>query len=422
MSFVFNDFLLSEIKPVKLTYKFNNEEKLIKHYDQFANGFSYYAHKILENHRDSLLSKRNALFLTDTKLLADVFLKETKDSKKLKLGEIGGSFYLKVPKTNVHLTTTQGLLFKGGTGEKALFGVYPLQDGTANLKFNENTWFQVDKSYPYTVRLSQERIDQEDEYCRKFIIEHEDGKIAIKTLTKEGYRYLSFGIDLVVRMVGLVLNETVVNPYVFELDPISTIDMTLDYEPNTLEVKYFNDISKFTDRKSLNVRDFERTDTNLIVSLPTYKISELDDTEVAVNIALAKTYFTPEETYITSIVKHYENECETCGCDYTPHKLTRVKRLTACGDFLDEASQQEIAQVVEDVTITGKTSFVFEYETSTANETFALPLISNSTTYYDFFIEWGDGIIEKFTGYNVSASHSYATPGKHIITIGPPPV
>jgi hypothetical protein len=159
----------------------------------------------------------------------------------------------------------------------------------------------------------------------------------------------------------------------------------------------------------------------LIVSLPTYKITEEDDEPVAVNIALAKTYFTPEETYITTALRNYNDLCETCGCDYVPHNVTRMKRLTACGDFLDENTYQVVSEAVEDITVTGKTSFVFEYETTTPNETFTLPLITNSSTYYDFYIEWGDGILQQFTGYNLVASHVYSSSGVYVITIGPPP-
>lgn len=423
MSFVFNEFLLSEIKPVKLTYKFNNEEKLVKHFDQFANGFSYWAHKILENHKDSVLSKRNALFLTEPKNLADVFSRDSIGERILKVGEVGGCFYLRAPHTQTYLTTSHSLVFKGGTGAKMAIYVYPAGNGTVNLKFDENTWFQVDKEYPYTVRLSKERLDSESQYQRTFVFEFDDRLVAIKHLTaEEGYRYFSFGIDLVGRMVGLMLNDSVANPYVFECDSISITEMPYNYEPSTSEVKYFNDLNKFADRETLAIRDFEKTDTHLIVSLPTYKITEEDDEPVSVNIALAKTYFTPEETYITTSLKNYNSLCDTCGCDYIPHKITRMKRLTACGDLLDEASQQDVAAVVNNVTFTGETSFIFEYETATPNEVFTLPLISNISTYYDFFIEWGDGIIQEYTGYNITASHSYATPGIHTITIGPPPV
>jgi len=412
---------LSEIKPVKLTYKFNNEEKLVKHYDQFANGFSYWSHKILEHHKDSVLSKRNALFLTERKNLADVFSRESIGERILKIGEVGGSFYLTSHETKTFITTTQGLIFKGGTGKKLSIYVLPNGDGTVCLKADESNWLQVDSGYPYTIRLSKERLNDEEQYRRKFIFEHEQGLVTIKHLTIEGYRYFSFGADLVGRMVGLMLNDSIANSYIFDLIPISTPELTYNYEPTTLEVKYFNDLNRFADRETLNIRAFERTDTNLIVSLPTYKITEEDDEPVNVNIALAKTYFTPEETYITSALKDYNNNCETCGCDYIPRNITRMKRLTACGDFLDEGTYTEVSTAVEDITVTGRTSFIFEYETTTSNETFILPLISNASTYYDFFIEWGDGIIQQFTGYNITATHAYTTPGVHTITIGPPP-
>lgn len=422
MSFVFNEFLLSEIKPVKLTYKFNNEEKLEKYFDQFANGFSYWSHKLLENHKDSLLSKRNALFLTEPKNLADIFSKESTNERLLQLGEIGGSFYLKFPGTDTTVTTSEGLIFRGGTGIKMPIYIIPSKNGGVNLKSSENTWLQVDKQYPYTVRLSNQRLSNDEQYRREFILEYKNHFITIKHLTVEGYRYFAFGSDFVGRMVGLMLNESIANQYVFEIESISNAELMFNYQPTTFEVKYYNDLNQYAERETLKIKQFKEVNINLIASLPTYKITEDNDDPVAINIALAKTYFTPEETYITTALQDYTDSCNKCGCDYSPRKITRMNRLTACGDFLDHQIHEQVTEIVTDVSVTGNTSFIFEYETTTANEIFTLPLITNSSTYYDFFIEWGDGIVEHFVGYNVVASHSYVLPGTHIITIGPPPV
>lgn len=419
MSFVFNNSSLSAIKPVKLTYKFNNEEKLSNKLDGFANGFSFYTHELLKNHKDSILSKRNALFLTDIKDLSNIFDTNDPHRKNLKIGKIGGTFYLKLPKTNHYLKTLQGLIFRGGAGEKLLVSVHPLADGSVYLKTNETTWIQADKAYPYTFRLSQERLDYSEDYRRRFFVEYDNGLISFKTLTVEGYRYLSFGKDLVVRGVGLMLNETVVNPYLFELDSVSLTHIEFDYVPKVHETKYYNDLNKFADRKTVNIKDIEETDTHLIVSLPTYQVKEMET--IPVNIALAKTYFTPEETYITSILRNYGGECATCACDYSPKQITRVVRLTSCGDFLDTDIEVTPKVVTELLTNTGTTSFIFEYTTRLSNELFQLPIVTSGSAYYDFYIDWGDGNKERFTGYNLIVSHYYSVPNTYIITVGPPP-
>ena len=60
--------------------------------------------------------------------------------------------------------------------------------------------------------------------------------------------------------------------------------------------------------------------------------------------------------------------------------------------------------------------FIFEVKTSSADETFTLPLVSGGT--YNFKAYWGDGSNDRITAYDQSeATHTYATPGTHEITL-----
>jgi surface protein len=65
-------------------------------------------------------------------------------------------------------------------------------------------------------------------------------------------------------------------------------------------------------------------------------------------------------------------------------------------------------------------SFIIQINTnnissgSTANNQFKLPMISNGN--YNFTINWGDSVIQKFNGYS-NITHTYSSPGTYIIAI-----
>ena len=61
-------------------------------------------------------------------------------------------------------------------------------------------------------------------------------------------------------------------------------------------------------------------------------------------------------------------------------------------------------------------AFVFTVQTTGTPETFALPLEATGT--YDFHVNWGDSTSDDIAVWNdAAATHSYASPGTHTITI-----
>lgn len=284
---------LSALIPVKFTYKFNKEEKLSGITSSFNNGFGYIKHDAFENFHDAALSKRNCLILTNNKPLKDVF---ESDSKQIDIGTVAGCMFLKTS-SGKYATTLSNNIYIGGIGEKLFVNVIPISDNTVELKISKTQFIQIDKEYPYTARISEEILDGDDLKRQRFELDYKDGLVSFKTLTIEGYRYLSYGVDQTVRAVGLMLNETIVNPYLFIPEFVSENGLYYDFDAKTSEVKYYNELNSFADRYNLNIKEEQESDTNLLISCTTADIAL--SASVAVNIALTKTNFSSSGSYST---------------------------------------------------------------------------------------------------------------------------
>lgn len=291
MGFTSTTHSLSALAPVKFTYNFNKEEKLSSVTSSFNNGFRYTKHEAFEHFQDAMFSKRNCLILTDSKPLKEVF---ESDSKQIDIGTVAGCMFLKTS-SGKYVTTLANNLYIGGIGERMFLNVVPISDNIVELKTSKTDFVQVDKEYPYTARISNEPLDGNDLVRQRFELEYKDGLVSFKTLTIEGYRYLSYGVDQTVRGVGVMLNETVVNPYLFVAEFVSENGLHYNFDAKTSEVKYFNDFASFADKATVNIKNEQETDTNLLVSCTTTDIALSG--EVHINIALAKTNFSSSGSY-----------------------------------------------------------------------------------------------------------------------------
>jgi hypothetical protein len=286
-------YSLSALSPVKFTYKFNKEEKLSSTLNLFSNGFGYYNHEAFKNFHDAALSKKNCLILTNNKPLKDVF---ESDSKQIDIGTVAGCIFLKTS-TGKYFTTYLNGLYIGGIGQRSFINVVPISNNTVELKTSKTQFIQIDKEYPYTAKVSEEILDGDDLVRQRFELDYKDGLVSLKTLTQEGYRYLSYGVDQTVRAVGLMLNETVVNSYLFIPEFVTENGLHHDFDAKTSEVKYFNELTAFANRYNLNIKDEQESDTNLLISCTTADIAL--SASVAANIALTKTNFSSTGSYST---------------------------------------------------------------------------------------------------------------------------
>lgn len=283
---------LSALAPVKFTYKFNKEEKLSKEFVNFSNGFSYYKHNALSGIRDAVFSKKNLLILTDNIPLKEVF---DVDSSQVNIGTIAGSVFLKT-NSNLYITSTKNNVFLGGTGEKLLISIVPVLNNVVELVVDKTRKLTIDSSYPYTLRISDDKLNDGNLYRQRFEIDYKDGIICFKVNTNEGSRFLSYGVDRVIRAVGLTLNEVVVNPYLFNVEFATSNGIYYGFDATVSEVKYFNELGSFFNQTNLNVKEEKIRDTHLLLSCSTSVIAM--SAEVPINIALTKTNFSASGTYL----------------------------------------------------------------------------------------------------------------------------
>lgn len=292
MSFLVNVQPLSALRPVKLTYKYASEEKLAAERFLYSNGIEYYKHAIFDNFKDAGLSKKNCLVLTNVLNLNKIF---ENSSVNLQFGQIAGCVFLKTQEGK-YITTNNNRVYVGGIGSNLFLNLIPNEDGSVYLKYGKTKFMEFVDQYPYDLKISDETIVEEQLYTRKFYIDYTNRKASFKVLTQEGYRFVSFGVDRIVRAIGLELNDTIVNEYFFDVEFITDPTLNYNFDAKTKQVQYFNEFDSFNTRKTVDVKQQSIKDTNLIVSCPTTQIN-LSSNEVNVNIALTKTNFTSFGTY-----------------------------------------------------------------------------------------------------------------------------
>ena len=294
MAFAVYTHSLSAIVPVKLVYKYNTEEALIGSFASLKGDFAYYKHEALKNFKDAALSKKTCLILTDAKTVGSVF---EKAKKTINIGQISGTMFLKVG--TKFITQTNNTVFVGGTGKPILMTVVPMENGLVELRVNRTKWIEVDKTYPYTARLTEDVVDGPDLQYRQFEVEYSEGLISFKVKVPEGFRFLSYGVDNTIRGVGLELNDSIVNPYHFKAEYKTREVMNYNYTPDEKEVKYYNDLFDQEHKTDLELKQTKDTETNLLISCPTSELSKAD--EVVINIASLKTNYSPAGTFTPSI-------------------------------------------------------------------------------------------------------------------------
>lgn len=283
---------LSALAPVKLVYNFNRAEELTSTLDTYRNGFSYYKYSAFENFQDAVLSNKTCLILSDNVSLKEIF---KIDSKQIDVGSIASCFYLK-NSLGKYVTALSEKLYIGGVGDKLLINVIPHGNNLVELKVGNTEYIQVDKEYPYTASISRESLDGDDVRRQQYELDYKDGLICFRTLTDEGWRYLSYGADQTVRAVGLILNETMVNNYLFVPEFVSTNGIHYDFDAKNSQTKYFNELTTSGNRETVNIKQEKEANTNLLISCATAEISK-PDAEASVNISITKTNFSSSGSY-----------------------------------------------------------------------------------------------------------------------------
>jgi hypothetical protein len=177
------------------------------------------------------------------------------------------------------------------TSASALY-LQPVRDTGEVELLIDNKYVQVEAEYPYKVFLSERSLDPEEINRQRFEVVYGADLISFKTKTSSGYRYLAFNNDNILRAVGVILNETVINDYVFKCLPITKLTLEQGFTPTNNWVTYYFDVEQETENSTVTVnKDLSNTLTNLLIDFPLESAAEKGS--VTVNIANLKTSLTP---------------------------------------------------------------------------------------------------------------------------------
>lgn len=285
---------LSALSPIELKYDYYKEEELQSSLQTFADGRSFYKIDGLYNYQDIAINRESCFVLTTAVNLSSVFT----STKNVELGELPASillqpriygkpslvYYVSYDEIADNFTTT---LTSG-----SIFFVKPINNtNEIELKLN-GKYLQVEKDYPYEVKLNIRSLDPEEINRQRFQILYQNGLITIKTRTNSGYRYLSLGNDYILRATGLILNNSIINDYVFKCIPVTDDILERGFISANTWATYFFDIESGVNNKNVKInKNLTPIETNLLIDFPAEKAAE---TGIAnINIANLKTAVTP---------------------------------------------------------------------------------------------------------------------------------
>ena len=280
---------LSSLSPIELKYQYHRDEELQASINTYQEGYSFYEVDGLDGFQDVAINKNSCFVLTPTVELNSIFTPTT----KIDLGKLPGSIQLQPRDSFIYYISYREL---NNTFNQSLsastFYVAPIENTNEVELFVNNKYVQVNAAYPYVVYLNEKTLDPEEIYRQRFEIIYQNNLITFKTKTDTGYRYLALNNDNTLRAVGLILNDTPINDYVFKCIPVTTSTINRGFNPTNNWVTYFFDIESEVDNKTVTVnKDLIDNKTNLLLDFPLEQAAELGT--VNVNIANLKTAVTP---------------------------------------------------------------------------------------------------------------------------------
>jgi hypothetical protein len=281
---------LSSLSPIELKYEYNRDEALQARTTTYQDGFSFYELEGLKNFQDVAINRDSVLVLTSAVNLSTVFV----PTEEIKLGKLPGTFQLQPRNSTIyyvkHRPSTNSLVQT--LTSASTFYIQPISNTNEVELLVDNKYLQVEAEYPYKAYLNERTLDPEEIYRQRFEVVYDNGFISIKTKTDSGYRYLTFNNDNVLRAIGLILNNTIINDYIFKCISISQPTLNRGFTPANSWTTYYFDIEEETNNKTVVInKTIENTPTNLLIDFPLEKAAETGS--VNINIANLKTSLTP---------------------------------------------------------------------------------------------------------------------------------
>jgi len=282
---------LTALQPLELKYDYFSNNILNSETIGFQEGYNFYKIAGLENFTDTSINRGSCFILTTATNLKSFF----SDPTTISIGELPGTFKLQPRNSTIYYagynTTSNTITFDSLEGIN--FFVTPIDKTTKEIEIRVgNLYLQIDSMYPFTARLGEKIIIEEEKYRQKFYYTFLNGFIGFKVLTNEGFRFLSFGVDNILRAVGLILNESIVNDYYFKCVNITSNNLSYDFIPANKWVTYFLDFPNQVNNNDVSLnKEFANDTVNFLIDFPIEQAIKAGQTTL--NIANLKTGFTP---------------------------------------------------------------------------------------------------------------------------------
>jgi hypothetical protein len=281
---------LSSLSPIELVYQYYKDEELKSSVKTYRDGQSFYKIEGFNNFQDITINRNSLFVLTSAVNLTQIF----QSSQDISLGKLPGSVQLR-PRFDSINYIKHNLVnntFKKTLNFASTFYIQPVVNSNEVELLVNNKFVQVEPEYPYTVVLGDRTLDIESINRQRFEVLYQDNLIAFRTLTNSGYRYLAFNNDNVLRAVGVILSNSVINDFLFQCFPVSVTTINQGFTPSNNWVTYYFEVENKNKNKSVTLNKvLAPTQTHLLIDLPIERAAA--EGSVNINIANLKTELTP---------------------------------------------------------------------------------------------------------------------------------
>lgn len=282
---------LSSLSPIHLKYDYSREEELNTKSFCFREGLSVNTINGLDSFQDVSVNRNTCLALTNTVYLSSIFKAPNLNNTI--------NHYPSTIKLSLRNDSTKFISYdlekntlKSSVSNASTFYLNPVSNTKQVEIFIDGKYIQVKPNYPFDVYLQEDTLDPEEIERQRFFVNYQDGFISFKTLTSSGYRYLCLSDDNILRATGCILNDVIVNDYIFNCINITDNNSLLGFLPTNNWVSYYHN-TQITENKTVNInKNKSDVPTNFLLDFPVEKTTSYGVGYI--NVANLKTHVTPQ--------------------------------------------------------------------------------------------------------------------------------
>lgn len=281
---------LSSLSPVELVYQYYKDEELKSSVKTYRDGQSFYKIEGFNNFQDITINRNSLFILTSAVNLTQIF----QSSQDVSLGKLPGSVQLQPRFDSINFIkhNPTNNTFRKTLSSASTFYIQPIAKTNEVELIVDNKFVQVEPDYPYTIILGARPLDIESINRQRFEVLYQNDLIAFRTLTNSGYRYLAFNNDNILRAVGVILNNSILNDFLFKCFPVSVTTINQGFTPANNWITYYFEVEDKNENKSVTLNKvLAPTQTHLLIDLPIERAAA--EGVININIANLKTGLTP---------------------------------------------------------------------------------------------------------------------------------